>query len=299
MKNISGSSSSSDHPTVSIVIPCYNGAPYLEGTLESALSQTIPPDEILFIDDGSTDGSGEIARRFPIRCHSNGKNLGLAATRNLALQLAHGEVILFLDVDARADGQLVELLRAELAESDIVAVGGQGIEVNIQNEYDEFRKRFFSQSLGSRRLDPAPVLFGLCSAYRRDALSRIGGFDPEFRTNGEDFDLSFRLKAAGSRLVYNPELKVYHHRHDDRESLLALVHRWFYWGGRAYQKNGRAYVIPFVAKIVWDALRQIGYALFVKRGWSSARIAMQIVNLRLSAIRDLWRPCPGNNLGST
>lgn len=274
-------------PSISIMIPCFNGARYLEGTILSVLEQSVPPREILVIDDGSTDGGGEIARRFPVGVHTNDRNLGLAVTRNRSLQLVEGDIVLFLDVDARADKRLVELLQLEFSDSSTVAVGGQGIEVNILNAYDEFRRRFFSQTLGSRRRAIAPVLFGLCSAYRRDVLIQLGGFDPDFRTNGEDFDLSFRLKKNGHRLVYNPELKVYHHRHDDGASFFALVYRWFYWGGRAFQKNGRVFLIPFLAKIALDLLKHIVYSVFIKKSLLCTSISLKILRQRCRAVWDL------------
>jgi glycosyltransferase involved in cell wall biosynthesis len=86
---------------VSIIIPCYNAAPWLERTLISALSETWTPTEVIVIDDGSTDASLGIARRF----ESKGvivvgqRNAGASSARNHGLRLAHGDYIQFLDAD--------------------------------------------------------------------------------------------------------------------------------------------------------------------------------------------------------
>lgn len=88
-------------PLVSILIPCHNAAPWLAETLRAALAQTWPNLEIILIDDGSSDDSLVVASQFE---HPNlriiaQRNQGAAATRNLALTLAQGEVIQFLDAD--------------------------------------------------------------------------------------------------------------------------------------------------------------------------------------------------------
>ena len=88
-------------PLVSILIPCYNAAPWLAATLESALAQTWPNKEIILVDDGSTDGSVAIAQRFAargVRVFSQ-PNAGASAARNHALREARGDFFQFLDAD--------------------------------------------------------------------------------------------------------------------------------------------------------------------------------------------------------
>ena len=88
-------------PLVSILIPCHNAAPWLAQTLESALAQTWPHQEILVVDDGSTDGSASIAHTYAgrgVRLVPQ-ENRGAAAARNHAIREAHGEFFQFLDAD--------------------------------------------------------------------------------------------------------------------------------------------------------------------------------------------------------
>jgi GT2 family glycosyltransferase len=72
-------------PKVSVYIPCYNVANYLAPVLEGALQQTLPPDEILVIDDGSKDQTCEIAARYPVTIVRHERNRGLAAARNTGI----------------------------------------------------------------------------------------------------------------------------------------------------------------------------------------------------------------------
>lgn len=95
-------------PKVSVILPVYNVAPYLEEALDSLVGQTLRDVEIIAVDDGSTDGSGDILRRYQqqypdrVSCYAQA-NAGQSAARNRALQHARGEYIYFMDSDDRID----------------------------------------------------------------------------------------------------------------------------------------------------------------------------------------------------
>lgn len=102
-----------DPPTISVVIPCYNGAKYLRETLESALAQTHPPLEVLVVDDGSTDDSAVIAESFgpPVRVIRQ-PNQGESVARNRGIEESQGEWVALLDAD---DLWLPHKLESQLA----------------------------------------------------------------------------------------------------------------------------------------------------------------------------------------
>ena len=98
--------------TVSIIVPVYNAAPYLERCVDSLLGQTYRNTEILLLDDGSADGSGQICDRYA-RCHENVKvfhmpNAGVSAARNRGLQECGGKYLTFVDADDVPAGDMVE-----------------------------------------------------------------------------------------------------------------------------------------------------------------------------------------------
>ena len=222
---------------VSLAIPCYNGAATLGAAIGSALSQSRPPEEVIVVDDGSTDGSGKLAQSFPVRYLRHDCRRGVAAARNTAWQEAQGDIIIFIDADAIADPRLVETILSGYQDEEVGGVGGQGIESNIRNSFDRWRKHFWVQTHGPARDDRVWMLMGLCSSFRREALKRVNGFDERLTTNGEDIDVSIRVRAEQYRLVYLPAAKVYHQRSDDFLSLLKMVGRHSYWQARVVRER--------------------------------------------------------------
>src|SRR5215208_5142350 len=88
-------------PTISVIIPCYNGAGFLSEAIESVLAQRYPDLETIVVDDGSTDNSLAIAAQYPEIRSISQRNAGVAAARNTGLRYSAGEYIVFLDQDDR------------------------------------------------------------------------------------------------------------------------------------------------------------------------------------------------------
>lgn len=210
--------------TVSLYIPCYNGAQYIEGCFAALAQQIRQPDEILFIDDGSTDGSAEMAEKFPgVRVIRHGTNRGLAAARNTALREAQGELIASLDVDCVADrGWLMNLMAGLKALPGAVGAGGMLEEAYQETLGDRFRAFHMPQHHGDKASINPRILAGANTIYRRDVLLALGGYNESFRTNGEDTDLCKRLYAAEHSLIYQPNALVKHMRQDTVASVLRM-----------------------------------------------------------------------------
>ena len=108
--------------TVSVIVPCYNAEPFVAETVRSALEQTRPPDEVLIVDDGSTDGSVEVVRQFGDRVRLlTGRNGGASPTRNKGLDHATGDALLFLDADDVLGPTALEALTDVLRPGTIAA----------------------------------------------------------------------------------------------------------------------------------------------------------------------------------
>ena len=108
--------------TLSVVIPCYNAEPYVGQTIESVLGQTRQADEVLVVDDGSTDGSVEVVRQFGNRVQLlTGRNGGASPTRNRGFEHASGDAIMFLDADDLLGATALEALAGALRPGAVAA----------------------------------------------------------------------------------------------------------------------------------------------------------------------------------
>lgn len=107
---------------ISIIIPCYNSFPFIQDTINSCLSQTFKNFEIIIVDDGSNDGSGElierIAQRYSEIVFTKQTNQGSCAARNKGLEIAQGKYILFLDADDLLLPEALELLLNGIGDFD-------------------------------------------------------------------------------------------------------------------------------------------------------------------------------------
>lgn len=270
---------------VSVAIPCYNGSAYIGDSLQSVLAQSRPADEILVVDDGSTDDSAAIIRRYPVSLLSHAQNKGLSAARNTALGAAAGDILLYIDVDALAAPNLLDvLLAAYTPDAQLAGVGGQGIESNIRSLADRWRRAHASQGHGPRAKN-APFLFGLCMSFRVKALQQVGGFNETFRTNAEDMDIGLRLTQAGFYLRYLPEAQVFHQRSDDVASLKRAMMAWYSGAYRAKQRN-QAQAWRLFAKtaqrIITDPLQDV----FILRDPALAPLS---VVLGFAKLQALWQ----------
>jgi glycosyltransferase involved in cell wall biosynthesis len=276
-----------DELKVTVAIPCYNGEEYINQVIESILNQTRSSDEILVIDDGSTDKSANLVERYAkrherVKLISHYENKGIAFARNTALQHAENDVIVYIDVDVQADPQFIASILNEYTDEKVAGVGGQGIESNIRNVYDRWRKLHASQGSGSQIKRNTGMLWGLCSSYRRKVLAEIGGFDTFYRTNAEDVDIGIRIRGAGYRLVYSPDAIVYHQRSDGFRSLHNMIYRWYYWGYIAHKRNGKQPFLSF-GYIVFRNLMVNGIKDLIAR----KSIKLTVIDLTMFLV-ELW-----------
>src|SRR5918996_2311687 len=199
-------------PRISVVVCSYNGARTIGECLESLAALEYPDYEVIVIDDGSTDATRAIARAFDVRLLST-PNRGLSAARNSGLALATGEIVAYIDDDPHADPHWLSYLAAMFLTTDHVGVGGP----NVPPPGDGPVAHAVAASPGG----PVHVLLsdreaehlpGCNMAFRRSALEAIGGFDPRFRTAGDDVDVCWRLRDAGGTLGFSPAALVWHHR---------------------------------------------------------------------------------------
>jgi len=199
-------------PSISVVVCTFNGARTLRDCLEGVTQLAYPRCEIIVIDDGSTDESAAIAREYPVRLIRT-KNHGLGSARNTGLESAAGEIIAYIDDDARPDSHWLHYLAWTYMHSDYAAVGGP----NIPPPDDGPMADCVANAPGG----PVHVMIthrdaehipGCNSSFRKDRLIAVGGFDPQYRKAGDDVDICWRLLEHGWKIGFHSGAMVWHHR---------------------------------------------------------------------------------------
>lgn len=241
---------------VSLYIPCYNAARYLEQCLKGILAQAYPINEVLIVDDGSTDNTVEIASKYPVRIIRHKQNNGIAAARNTAILNARNEFVAALDADCIPEQDWLKNLMNNFNQQDVVGVGGRLVEFHTQALADKWRSIYMKQNWGLKRLINPPIIFGSNNVYRKEALEKIGLYNERYRTNGEDNDLTKRLLSRGFKLIYEPQAIAKHLRKDSIRSVLKMNWQWNFYG----------HTLPINLKnlligIFWDVCRIKGYLI--------------------------------------
>jgi glycosyltransferase involved in cell wall biosynthesis len=217
---------------VTVYLPCYNVAGFLPRVIGALQRQTAPAREIIAVDDGSTDGSAEVAARLGVRVVRHGQNRGLGAARNTAVRSAQTPYVASVDGDVVAHPDWLERMMGVASEGPWTGMGGDLRETQLGSWADRWRALHMRQSWGERRIEDPAFLFGANTLFRREAIIAVGGYNEVHRTNGEDLDLCRRLKAAGHRLLYDPVAVCDHLRTDTLRSLSRTFWRWHHPGGR-------------------------------------------------------------------
>jgi glycosyltransferase involved in cell wall biosynthesis len=263
-------------PEVSVVIPVFNGADVIGECLDGLAAQSLarPAFEVIVVDDGSTDGTAEVAARPGVQVIRQ-ENRGAPAARNAGIAAARGEWVALTDADCipsrRWLSALLERVRGHADPGRIV--GAAGRLVGHQSASPAARFVDLTGGLDAERHLSHPTWPFAPTAntmFRRAALERVGGFDPRFSAY-DACDLHVRLDAGPDRFLFAPRAVVLH-RH--RESWRA------YWRQQAGYGRGMAdFMLRYRRQAPWSAGREAA-------AWAAA------LGLGLAALR------PGSDDGA-
>ena len=227
---------------ISVIVCAHNEARYLSTCLHSVLAQSRVPDELLVIDNASTDETPVVASQIPSVRVVDEPRKGLVVARETGRRYASGDLLIYLDADCRAPLTWIERIERRFArDPDLVALSGPYRYYDwdwsgraLIRAYD-FTLAPVTQLLVKHLLRLGTIFYGGNFAVRRAALDRIGGFDTSIEFHGEDTNLGRRLFAVGP---------------------VGLFHDcWLYTSARRYVAMGkgavfRLYVRNFVSELL-------------------------------------------------
>ena len=228
---------------ISIIVPCYNQAQYLDECLQSVLDQTFKDWECIIVSDGSPDNTEQAAQkwvdkdsRFELLVKENG---GLSSARNAGIEIAKGEWILPLDADDKIGNQYLELAEKEFKNAPKLIYGKA---VLFENETGEWRLGTYSYD----RLLVGNIIY--CSSlFTKKDWQTIGKYDESLLRGMEDWDFWLRLLDTSSKVSFINEI-VFHYRvksnsmvkdtHKDQQNIRNIK-------DYVFEKNKEKYISSF------------------------------------------------------
>jgi hypothetical protein len=211
---------------ISVVIVNWNQRDYLRACLASLARQAGAEFETIVVDNGSRDGSAEMAEtEFGAHVIRNAENRGFCAANNQGIAAARGQFVALLNNDAEAEpGWLAALLRACSRSPEVGMAASKVLVWEDPRRIDKVGHLIYpdgqNKGRGSGALDTGQydreeeALWpdGCAALYRKQMLDRIGGFDEDFFAYGDDAELGLRARIAGWKCIYTPAAVVRHHR---------------------------------------------------------------------------------------
>ena len=218
-----------NNPLVSVIVLNWNGKRFLKKCIGSLLKQNYSRYEIRLVDNGSTDGSLEFLQSIfgkpsKLKIVALNKNHGFSKGNNLGIKTSHSEFIIILNNDTEVDENFVgRMVQTAEINPDI---GSVGCKILFNNKKMWFSQKFtnnglivpyFLQTIMNKKLEEISNSFntnlsnsGCAVLYRKNIIDKIGGFDEDYWSNWEDWDLGYRINIAGFKSVCIPDPLVYH-----------------------------------------------------------------------------------------
>ncbi len=202
-------------PAVSVVVPYFDSEAYIERCLESLHAQDIERSsyELLFIDNGSSDGSPEVVKRYPDVIHLRETKEGAYAARNAGIARVQGEVVAFTDADCMVDPDWVRRAREALTEKGVgIAIGHCRYPshatpgLKLLERYENSKSRFVARRGRARQ----QFAYGNNMVVRREVFERLGPFREWKRAADSELVHRMTSEAPELRLAFAPKLRVTH-----------------------------------------------------------------------------------------
>jgi len=215
-------------PKISLIILNLNGKKFLNNCLKSVFATNYPDFEVILVDNGSTDGSPQLAlRQFAspknLQVILNEKNLGFAGGNNQGATKAKGDWLLFLNNDTQVEKEWLSSLMDEVLKDKKVAAAGckqrSLIKKNYLDAIGGYLDRFgWSQKIGYKEKDKGQydkvceIFYGQGSSLlvKADIFQKLGGFDKDYIIYYEEVDFCWRIHLAGFKIIFVPRAIIYH-----------------------------------------------------------------------------------------
>ncbi len=199
-------------PTISVIIPVYNGGAAFRKAISGLFRTCPPPDEVIVVSDGGSDSSADTAAALGAIVIRRSVRGGPAQARNQGARAATAEVVLFLDGDVLAPPGVIGRVRALFhGDKELAALFGSYDDEPGTSDFLSQYKNLLHHYVHQSGREQAFTFWAGCGAIRRDIFLALGGFDEKYtRPSIEDIELGYRLNRAGHKVALIKELQVKH-----------------------------------------------------------------------------------------
>ncbi|MFH1085726.1 MAG: glycosyltransferase family 2 protein [Chloroflexota bacterium] len=292
-------------PLITVIVPVYNGAATLSGCLEALFASQGVPFEVLVVDDGSTDGTADVARRYPCRLAALGRNEGTARAKNHGAEQARGAILFFTDADIHVPPDALRHVAEDFGDPATDGVVGLLAESCPHANFASQFKNLWMHYTYRRQPRRVGLFFTSAAAIRREIFVGEGGFDARYMGASitEDIELGQRLLGRGYTIVMDQRLTVEHHKRYRAGEVLrtdvlrarGLMQTWLRnrlsGGGRAHYASVPWFFGAAVGALGLATLAAL-VALILGSGWAwGASVALAVGALALNSpfLRALQR----------
>ena len=203
-------------PRLTVVIPTHNGAETLVACLHALRAGALPPDEIIVVDDASTDGSAELAIRSGCRVIRLAENVGAARAKNRGASAATGDILFFTDDDVIVARDTLAHLVENFDDPQIAGVVGLlDRQIPFSDFASNFKNLWMRFTYAKMPRERIGVFYTSVAAMRRGIFLKLGGFDEHYvgASIAEDTEFGQRVWAAGYHLRLDVRVTAVHHKH--------------------------------------------------------------------------------------
>ncbi len=248
---------------LTVIVPAYNEAESVADTIRSLQEQTHMPDEIIVIDDCSSDGTGDIARNLGVTVVCPAKNTGSkAGAQNFALPMVKTKFVMAIDADTTLAPDAIEKLQVAFEDPGVAAACGFVLPRHVRTLWERGRyiEYLFAFTFYKQVQDyyGKPMISSGCfSMYRTQVLQAHGGWST--RTLAEDMDLTWSFYQAGHKVRFIPEAVAYPLEPHDYKFMSKQLRRWSHGFVQNVQLHWQGllevpYLRSMVAVVTWDAV---------------------------------------------